>query len=473
MIDTLQFAGRSQCRSQGLATFLRGGLLATGLVLASFCVSPIMGNNAHAQSTMTLDAVNSAPSLDAPSRPDPAPSLSPAAEQRIFAQWKLDFEARAIARGADARTTKQVLASLDLLPQVLHQAAEASRWGPIWQRLDPLAHPTRIALAKKKLAQYRTPLEAIERKMGVPSSILVAIWGVETNFGALRGGFDIAATLASRAAFDPQPRWRDFAEDNLLALIEMISNRAARRADLVGSYAGATGQVQFIPRTFLDYALDWNRDGRRDIWNDPVEALASAANYLRASGWKAGEPVALEVLLPNRFDLSLCNGEKRTVRDWAAMGVRRADNRAFRTRDLDLQTELFMPASSEGPIFVTFTNFEVIKVYNQADFYALAVDFIADAAQGYGGLVRPWPRHKALIEQSEARELQEILVELGYKLDIDGRFGRDSRRQLQNFQRDRGLAAQGFPEPGALEDLRAARAQERAKPARQAATTPS
>lgn len=470
MIDILQSAGRWQfgCQRPTPLGCLR--LLATCLVLVSFCVSPIMGDNAHAQGTPTLDAVSPAPSGSVASLPAPAESLSPAAEQRIFAQWKRDFETRAIARGADAPTTKQVLAGLDLLPQVLHQAAEASRWGPIWQRLDPLAHPTRIALAKKKLAQYRTPLQAIERKMGVPSSILVAIWGIETNFGSLRGGFDIAATLASRAAFDPQPRWRDFAEDNLIALIAMISSRAAKRADLVGSYAGATGQVQFIPRTFLDYAVDWNQDGRRDIWKDPVEALASAANYLRASGWKAGEPVALEVVLPSQFDLSLCNSDKKTVKEWAAMGVKRADGRAFRSRDLELKTELFMPASSDGPIFVTFSNFDVIKVYNEADFYALSVDFIADAAQGYGGLVRPWPRHKALIEQSQARELQEILVELGYELDVDGRFGRDSRRQLQNFQRDHGLAAQGFPEPQALRDLRLAQAQKRAKLAE--ATTP-
>ncbi len=390
------------------------------------------------------------------------PKSPPADPVVAFARWKQEFAPKAIAAGLPAEFSGPLIAGLAPVPRALEQAQAASRFLPIWRRIEPLADPRRITAARTFLARHKSTLAAIEARYDVPAALLVALWGVETNFGQLRGSFDLLDVLATRAALDPEARWRSFGEENLLAALRMLRNPGADRSQLRASYAGATGQVQFIPTTFARFAVDFRGDGFADIWNDPADALASAANYLKQSGFRGTEPIAAEVRIPPDFDYLLAHDARRTIREWRALGIGRANGVPFSPAALDLPAELFVAAGRHGPAFLLFDNFEAIKVYNQADFYALALWRIAEELRGRAALRGSWPRHIPLISDAEALEMQNALSASGFPLVVDGRFGRETRRQLQLFQHSRGQIADGFPTRTVMEELRAALAQARA-----------
>lgn len=404
----------------------------------------------------------------APGVPLP-PSIDP---ETVFARWKRGFALKAVAAGLPAAFASPLIAGLMPVPRALDQAQAASRFQPIWRKIEPLADPRRVAAARTFLVLHKKTLAVIEARYDVPAALLVALWGVETNFGQLRGSFDLLDVLATRAALDPEARWREFGEENLLAALRLLRNDRAERSQLRASYAGATGQVQFIPTTYARYAVDLLGDGFADIWNDPTDALASAANYLAQSGFRGSDPIAAEIVLPPGFDYRLAHDQRRTVREWRALGIARANALAFSPGALDLPAELFVPAGHRGPAFLLFDNFEAIKVYNQADFYALALWRIAEELRGRAALVVPWPRQIPLISDAEALEMQQALVALGFSLVVDGRFGRETRRQLQLFQHSRGMIADGFPTRAVMDDLRAALKEAHAVDQRRASPRP-
>jgi membrane-bound lytic murein transglycosylase B len=312
---------------------------------------------------------------------------------------------------------------------------------------------TRVSNGQTRVASM-AELPAIEARYGVPREILTSIWGMETSYGAILGNTDVPAGLATMAW---EGRRRAFAETELLALIRILELGKVVREQLVGSWAGAMGQTQFMPSTFLNHSVDWEGDGRKDLWRSAPDALASAANYLKASGWRAGEPWGVEVTLPEGFDYGLTDGARRSVAGLTAFGVTTANG-----GPLPLptgQAELFAPAGSHGPVFALYVNFDVIKRYNNADSYALAVGLLSDAIAGRPGLVKPWPVGMRLLSTIEARDLQQRLTALGYDTKgVDGVIGRNTRAALQRFQSDRGLLADGYPTAEMLAAVRAASA---------------
>src|SRR6185295_4677041 len=251
----------------------------------------------------------------------------------------------------------------------------------------------------------------VEASYATPREIVASIWGMETSYGAVIGSDDAPRVIASQAANN---RRKDFNEGELLAIMQLIENGSATRDQFrKGSFAGALGQTQFMPSTFLKYGRDYDKDGKQDLWTNSGDALASAANYLTASGWKKGEPWAVEAKIPEGFDYSLGDGRKLTVAAWKATGLTPATAPAFANSDA-LTAELFLPAGSYGPAFLLFDNFLVIKKYNNADAYALAVGLLADRLAGRPDLSRPWPTDIVMLTQQQAKDLQTALNKLGY-----------------------------------------------------------
>ncbi len=410
-------------------------------------------------SALVLLAACETPAPNAPDAPGPAPSVpapppgsgstpdfdfsSSGSDQ--FDGWRDVFAARARASGRSPTAINSVLDGLTPVEQQVSTAAfeQAEFVKPIWDYAQSAMSPTRIANGRAKLAANPDMFAEIERSYATPREILAAIWGMESSYGGYIGTFDAPAALATQAA---QGRRKDFNEGELMAIMQLLEDGSATRDQFrKASWAGAVGQTQFMPTTFLAHARDFDRDGRKDLWTNTGDALASAANYLTASGWREGEPWAVETTIPQGFDYSLGDGQKKSVAAWKALGLTPATAPAFANSDI-LQAELFLPAGAHGPAFLLFENFNIIKRYNNADSYALAVGLLADQLAGRPTLSRAWPTSIAMLTPDQARELQEGLNTLGYSAGVvDGIIGRNTRKALQSFQKDRGLVADGFP----------------------------
>jgi membrane-bound lytic murein transglycosylase B len=251
-------------------------------------------------------------------------------------------------------------------------------------------------------------------------------------------------------------RRRSFAERELLALMTILENGDAYRHELIAGWAGAMGQTQFMPTTYVAYAVDWTGDGTKDVWRAPADALASAGNYLSASGWRPGEPSLVEVVLPQNFDYALANGVDRPTQFWQQIGIVPANRLNLDPAGVG-EAELWLPAGATGPAFLLYPNFDVIKTYNRADSYALSVSLIAEGVSGRGAPAGAWPRGIDRLSISEIEQLQDALNRLGYNAGpADGIAGRGTRGALQRFQIDRGMMADGFPTRTALAAVLAA-----------------
>jgi membrane-bound lytic murein transglycosylase B len=365
--------------------------------------------------------------------------------------WRADFSQRAIAAGHDRGLVRSLLEKIAPLPiwlgtEVQAQtapSAQAEFAKPIWEYLTVPLGNTRINTGKARLTSLAPTLAAIETAYGVDREVLLAIWGMETSYGAFIGRDDAANALANMAV---EGRRRNLAEAELFALMRILARGDARRTDLVAGWAGAMGQTQFMPSTYYAYAVDFDGDGRKDVWKSEADALASAANYLARSGYRKGEPWGIEVLAPAGFDYSLADGIERPVEAWIAAGLSPIRGGVFETGGAEF-AELWLPAGATGPKLLLFKNFNVFKTYNRADSYALAVGMAADAIIGTSrGPVTPWPTHLPPLTVSEIRELQARLNAIGYDAGVvDGIAGRRTRTALQQFQQARGLLADGYP----------------------------
>jgi lytic murein transglycosylase len=376
-----------------------------------------------------------------------------------FDAWRNSFVNKADASGRKRAAIVSVLSGLEPIDPEVQVASfdnQAEFVKPIWDYAKSAVSTTRIANGQAKLAANADVFSRLEQSYATPREIVAAIWGMESGYGAILGDIDGPRTLASQAAMG---RRKDFNEGELLAVMQLIENGSATRDQFrTASWAGAVGQTQFMPSTFLAHGRDFDRDGRKDLWANTGDALASAANYLTASGWRQNEPWAIEASLPANFDYSAGDGRKLTVAAWKAMGITPATAPQFGNSDA-LEAELFLPAGSHGPAFLLFDNFSVIKRYNNADSYALAVGLLADRLAGRPDLLRPWPVDIVMLTQQQAKDLQTALNKLGYNAGaVDGVIGRGTRRALQGFQKDKGLVADGFPTTEMLDKVLAAAA---------------
>ena len=371
--------------------------------------------------------------------------------------WRDQFARRAQSEGFSVETIRSVLDGIEPMDIFLSRSAapvdQAEFSKPIWEYVDDTVSQSRLNTGRERLARDTSLFGGLESTYGVQREYLAAIWGMETSYGAVIGNFDAPSALASMAA---EGRRRSFAERELMALMTILDNGDAYRHELIAGWAGAMGQTQFMPTTYVAYAVDWTGDGTKDVWRARADALASAGNYLQASGWRAGEPSLVEVILPESFEYSLANGTDRPTQFWQQLGVVPANR-----LDLDPasvgESELWLPAGATGPAFLLYPNFDVIKTYNRADSYALSVSLIAEGVSGRGAPYGDWPRDIDRLTISEIMQLQDALNTLGYSAGpVDGIAGRGTRSALQQFQIDRGMMADGFPTRTALSAVLAA-----------------
>jgi lytic murein transglycosylase len=368
-----------------------------------------------------------------------------AAGDDSFLSWLDGFYARELASGWSTTVLAQVLSGLAPDPRVLaHNAAQPEFALPVGTYVQRAAAPGVVSLGRKKRDGV-AGLGKIAATYGVPADILTAIWGMESGFGANQGDMDVVRCLATLAAEDP--RRKAWAETELDACIKIVATNAAGRAALRGSWAGAMGQTQLLPSTFLSTAVNAAGAGKPDIWSNSADALASAANLLARGGWKRGESWAVEVRLPARFDYSLSEGAKQPPAWWADKGAHRTDGRGWSAADAASQAVLLLPAGWQGPAFLAFPNHFAIRTYNNSLAYALAVGLLADRIGGADGLATAWPKETPL-SLADRMTAQEALAKLGYNPGVpDGQIGLGTRQALRAWQKDRGLPADGYLSP--------------------------
>lgn len=368
----------------------------------------------------------------------PGPALSGDTD---FYGWLADFRARAASGGWSQELLDRELTGLTPDLRVLgldRRQPELSK--PMGDYMRGAVSDNRISMGQMRRSNL-TALAAIEARFGVPSQVLIAIWGVESGYGAVMGQYDVIRSMATLAA---QGRRRAWAEAQIFAALKIISTAEATREQLKGSWAGAMGQTQFLPETYVNAAVDFDGDGRRDIWGSSVDALASAANLLVTGGWKPGQPWAREVLLPAGFDFGLSEGPNLAPTAWAGLGLRPADGWGWTPADADLPATLILPAGAKGPAFLVFANHMAIRTYNNATAYALAVGLLADRIAGAAPLITPWPVQKPL-SQADRVGAQLSLAQLGYDVgEADGVIGIRTRKALRAWQASVGIEADGY-----------------------------
>jgi membrane-bound lytic murein transglycosylase B len=313
---------------------------------------------------------------------------------------------------------------------------------PIWTYIDTATSPRRVATGQQQLLQQASVLGTIETKFGVPREILLSIWGNETNYGDNIGSFNIFEALAT-LAYDGART--EFAKSELLAALQMVQQQNLDPKQMRSSWAGAFGQLQMLPSTFLKSAVDGDGDGKRDLWHSIPDALASAASELTSDGWQRGAGWGYEVRLPADFPYEFADGDTRKpISEWMKLGVRAADGTA-----LPVNTEagsIYIPAGRRGPGFMTFSNFQVILKYNNAVSYALAVCALGDLIAGRTGVVGGWPREEQPLSRDERIAFQTALAKLGFDPGkIDGVLGRGVKAALRQYQQTHGMPADGFP----------------------------
>ena len=304
------------------------------------------------------------------------------------------------------------------------------------------------------LRQHRREFGKARAKYGVDPAYIVAIWRLETAYGANFGSFDVIQSLATLAYAG---RRKGFWRDELLAALRILQRGDIPRAKLVGSWAGAMGHTQFIPSTYLKRAIDGDGDGKRDLWRSLPDVFASTANYLAQAGWKAGLPFGYEVLLPKKFPYELADGRTTMkVKEWRAKhGVKPARGRTLRHGDED--AAIVLPSGYKGPAFLVFRNYRAILRYNNATAYALAVGILAERLKGMPSVVRPWPLKDRLLRRAEKEELQRRLASLGFDPGpVDGKVGPTTRKAIRQFQKSRKFPADGYANFLLLQRVRAA-----------------
>jgi membrane-bound lytic murein transglycosylase B len=370
-----------------------------------------------------------------------APAL---AQDGPFSAWRDGFSSTLTGEGVRSDTVASMFDGVEPDDRVIDRDRTQPEFvRPIWQYLEGAVSPERVANGRRHHDRIQPTLREIEGRFEVDSEILVAIWGLESAYGAIQGDFDVVRSLATLAW---EGRRRNFAESQLRAVAQMLENGYATREQLRGSWAGAMGHTQFIPATYIERAVDFTGNGRRDIWNSEADALASAANLLARAGWSYRDPVFAEVALESGFNYAGWNeSARRTVAEWAAQGVRPAGGGEFAADDLYREARLIIPAGSGGPAFLAYRNFEALLRYNNSTAYVLGVGYLAQSIAGTGSLATGWPENDPPISRSQSQRLQETLTAMGHDTGgVDGVIGPNTRRAIREFQENSGMEPDGY-----------------------------
>ncbi|MBI2750260.1 MAG: lytic murein transglycosylase [Burkholderiales bacterium] len=404
--------------------------------------------------TPPMETPVSTPAAPAVVAPDPAPAIpapsEPGADEhtQAFARWVEAFRTSARAAGISDATLHAALDTVRYLPQVI----EADRAQPeftraVWDYLDSAVSTSRIARGQEKLRQLRSQLAPIAARYGVPVEVLVAIWGVESSFGSFVGDIPTIGALATLGFEGRREAW---ARGQLLAALKFLQNGDISRAQMLGSWAGAMGQTQFLPTVFLAHAVDADGDGRRDIWGSVPDVMASTANFIAHSGWQTGQIWGAEVRLPSGFDYADAD-VRHSAAEWADKGVRSMDGTPLPNL---MEASILLPAGARGPAFLVGNNFRTILRYNNATSYALAVNLLAQRLAGGAAVQAAWPRDLQPLSRSQVLALQQALNTRGFDSGTpDGLVGPATQRSIRRYQVSLGLPADGFPTLGLLQLL--------------------
>ncbi len=309
-------------------------------------------------------------------------------------------------------------------------------------------------IAQGKLSTWKKTLDEIEKDYGVQKNVILAIWGRESGFGHAKIPHYAVRALATQAFIG---RRKEYFREELLLALEILQAGHVTRDKMMSSWAGAMGHTQFLPSDFKKYAIDYNHDGRLDIWETIPDALASTANFLKKNGWEAGKTWGYEVRLPADFDCTLAGpANKRTIAEWLKLGLKRTFNRKFGEDRLEEQAFLVLPAGTLGPAFLAINNFAVIKRYNQADIYALYVGHLADRIYGGGAFEGRWAKISGF-GRKDVKLLQQRIAESGIDVgDVDGLIGTKTRVAVGAYQKKLGLKPTCYPSRAFIDRIKSA-----------------
>lgn len=372
--------------------------------------------------------------------PRARPAMQSVRRSTDFDRWLADFRSRALEQGIRPRTFDRAFAGVTPDRRVLERESNQPEFSrSIWEYLESAVSQTRIDTGREMLRRHATVLGQIEARYNVDREVVVAVWGLESSYGRLRGTTRLIPALTALAMGS---RRAGFYEEQLIGALRILQAGDADPEHLVGSWAGAMGHTQFIPTSYLAYAVDFRGDGVRDIWSDdPTDSLASTAAYLADHGWQRGQPWGVEVRIPQGFNPRLAN-TRRDVAEWVALGLTaRGEARLPGSGE----ATLLFPAGSRGPAILAFQNFRTIKRYNNADSYAIAIGHLADRLRGAGPFQGTWPRDDRPLSRAEREELQHHLARAGlYDGAIDGRIGQGTLAAVRDWQAANGLAPDGY-----------------------------
>ncbi|MGB8178376.1 MAG: lytic murein transglycosylase [Pseudolabrys sp.] len=360
------------------------------------------------------------------------------AQDQSFAAFTAELWTDAQAKAITRATFDTALKGVTPDQRVIAATKRQPEYGkPVGDYVNAIVSNRRIADAQLKAREWVKTFDDVEKKFEVERWVLLALWGMESDFGTEKDRWDVFRSLATLAYV----KYRDpYFRNELLVAMQIMQNSRLPREKMVSSWAGAMGQTQFMPSNFVDYAIDFSGDGRADIWSNVPDVLASTANYLRKWKWNPALPWGFEVTVPKSFDYMR---SRANFTEWEALGVRRADGKQFPSSG---QAILFFPSGADGPGFIVTENFDVLKEYNNSDAYAIAVGHLADRIHGGGLIKAAWPKDDRQLSRDARIALQRKLSALGYKVnEFEGHIDFDLRDNIRAEQKKLGMVPDGTP----------------------------
>ena len=368
-----------------------------------------------------------------------------------FDSCKERIKAQAAARGVSAATLARALDNLEPNDAATFLGAQPEFSTPIWDYMSGLVDDERVRDGRQKMAEYRNAAQTAQARYGVDAAAVIAVWGVESDFG---NGFGWRPVIQSLATLACTPnRRQDYFLGELHSALKIVDMGDVKLEEFKGSWAGAFGNTQFMPSTFLRFAVDLDGDGHRDVIGSVPDALGSTANYLRASGWQLGLPWGFEVTLPADYRGPSGRGNKQPVSVWAKRGLTHVDGRPLVGEH---EYGLLLPAGANGPAFLVSKNFDAFYAYNNAESYALAIGVLSDRIRGRPGIMTPWPTEDPGLSREERKEVQVRLERQGYDVagKHDGVMGTKTREAIADYEQKLGWKRDGRAGKKLLERLR-------------------
>ncbi|NNM71665.1 lytic murein transglycosylase [Enterovirga aerilata] len=361
------------------------------------------------------------------------------------------LKAAATAKGVSGSTFDRATRGLEPDMKVIELMNNQPEFKtPIWDYLATLNDEEKVAEGQQMLRRYAPILAAAEARFGVDRHTIVAVWGVESDYGKAGGTMPLVQALATGACY--APRRQGFFRDEFVSTLRIIERGDLEARDLKGSWAGAFGHTQFIPSTYLRLAVDGDGDGRRDLVNSVADALHSTANFMAKAGWQTGNTWGYEVRVPDGYSGPTGRTSKHPVSFWTARGLRKVNGAALSGSG---KAGLIMPAGRDGPAFLVFKNYDCAYSYNGADSYALAISILSDRLKGRPGIQTAWPTDDPPLSRAERRILQQKLTARGYDVgEPDGRVGQKTREAIKDIERQLGMKPTGRPGGRVLQALR-------------------